>query len=77
MTSRFMLIFAAISGFIYVALGAFGAHVLSKTLGVVEMGWVQTACNIRRFIRWPFLAWRLRCSDALASGFTGAAFFWR
>lgn len=41
MTSRFMLIFAAISGFIYVALGAFGAHVLSKTLGVVEMGWVQ------------------------------------
>ncbi len=30
MTSRFMLIVAAISGFIYVALGAFGAHVLSK-----------------------------------------------
>lgn len=28
MTSRFMLIFAAISGFIFVALGAFGAHVL-------------------------------------------------
>ena len=27
MTSRFMLIFAAISGFIFVALGAFGAHV--------------------------------------------------
>ncbi|EPK6570224.1 DUF423 domain-containing protein, partial [Klebsiella pneumoniae] len=26
MTSRFMLIFAAISGFIFVALGAFGAH---------------------------------------------------
>ncbi|MEO3162524.1 hypothetical protein ABHC13_06550, partial [Escherichia coli] len=25
MTSRFMLIFAAISGFIFVALGAFGA----------------------------------------------------
>lgn len=41
MTSRFMLIVAAISGFIYVALGAFGAHVLSKTLGVVEMGWIQ------------------------------------
>lgn len=33
MTSRFMLIFAAISGFIFVALGAFGAHVLSKTMG--------------------------------------------
>lgn len=28
MTSRFMLIFAAISGFVFVALGAFGAHVL-------------------------------------------------
>lgn len=38
MTSRFMLIFAAVSGFIFVALGAFGAHVLSKSLGVVEMG---------------------------------------
>lgn len=33
MTSRFMLIVAAISGFIYVALGAFGAHVLSKNPG--------------------------------------------
>ena len=42
MTSRFMLIFAAVSGFIFVALGAFGAHVLSKSLGVVEMGWIQT-----------------------------------
>ena len=42
MTSRFMLIFAAISGFIFVALGAFGAHVLSKTMGAVEMGWIQT-----------------------------------
>ena len=40
MTSRFMLIFAAISGFIFVALGAFGAHVLSKTMGAVEMGWI-------------------------------------
>lgn len=49
MTSRFMLIFAAISGFIFVALGAFGAHVLSKT-----MGWAgsRPASNTRRFIRW-------------------------
>ncbi len=37
MTSRFMLIFAAISGFIFVALGAFGAHVLSQSLGAAEM----------------------------------------
>ena len=39
MTSRFMLIFAAISGFIFVALGAFGAHVLSQSLGAAEMVW--------------------------------------
>ena len=39
MTSRFMLIFAAISGFIFVALGAFGAHVLSQSLGAAEMAW--------------------------------------
>ena len=49
MTSRFMLIFAAISGFIFVALGAFGAHVLSKTLGVVEMGWIQTGLEYQAF----------------------------
>ena len=40
MTSRFMLIFAAISGFIFVALGAFGAHVLSQSLGAAEMAWI-------------------------------------
>ncbi len=51
MTSRFMLIVAAISGFIYVALGAFGAHVLSKTLGVVEIApvGVYHACRRRQF----------------------------
>ena len=49
MTSRFMLIFAAISGFIFVALGAFGAHVLSKSLGVVEMGWLQTGLEYQAF----------------------------
>lgn len=52
MTSRFMLIFAAISGFILIALGAFGAHVLSKTMGAVEMGWIRPASNTGRFIRW-------------------------
>lgn len=35
--------------FIYVALGAFGAHVLSKTLGVVEMGWIQTGLQYQAF----------------------------
>jgi len=37
-----MLIFAAISGFVYVAFGAFGAHILSKSLGTAEMAWIQT-----------------------------------
>lgn len=31
------------------ALGAFGAHVLSKTLGVVEMGWIQTGLEYQAF----------------------------
>ncbi|MDX6911042.1 DUF423 domain-containing protein [Hafnia paralvei] len=42
MSSRSMMIFAAISGFVFVALGAFGAHVLSRTLGVAEMAWLHT-----------------------------------
>lgn len=42
MNSRSMLIFAAVSGFIYVALGAFGAHVLSKSLGEAELAWLHT-----------------------------------
>ncbi|PKH19979.1 hypothetical protein CIG19_19045 [Enterobacterales bacterium CwR94] len=45
MSSRAMLIFAAISGFLYVLFGAFGAHVLSRTLGPTEMGWIQTGLN--------------------------------
>ncbi len=49
MTSRSMLIFAAISGFIYVALGAFGAHVLSKSLGEAEMAWIQTGLDYQSF----------------------------
>ncbi len=56
MTSRFMLIVAAISGFIYVALGAFGAHVLSKTRAWLKWAGFRPACNIRRSIRWRSLA---------------------
>ncbi len=52
MTSRFMLIFAAISGFIFVALGAFGAHVLSKTMGPLRWAGSKPVSNTRRFIRW-------------------------
>lgn len=42
MSSRSMMIFAAISGFVFVALGAFGAHALSRTLGAAEMDWLHT-----------------------------------
>ncbi|WKS80544.1 DUF423 domain-containing protein [Edwardsiella tarda] len=42
MGSRSMIMFAAISGFIFVALGAFGAHVLGNTLGLKEMAWLHT-----------------------------------
>lgn len=42
MNSRFMLIFASLSGFIFVALGAFASHILSNSLGSVEMSWLKT-----------------------------------
>lgn len=45
MTSRAMLIFAALSGFVYVAFGAFGAHVLSQSLGSAEMAWIHTGLD--------------------------------
>ncbi len=54
MTSRFMLIFAAISGFIFVALGAFGAHVLSQSLGAAEMAGSIPAWSIRPSIPGDF-----------------------
>lgn len=76
MTSRFMLIVAAISGFIYVALGAFGAHVLSKTLGVVEMGWIQTGLQYQAFHTLAIFGLAVAMQRRI-SGFTGAAFFWR
>lgn len=44
-----MLIFAAISGFVFVALGAFGAHVLSSALGVNEMAWIRTGLEYQGF----------------------------
>ncbi|GKX52645.1 membrane protein [Budvicia aquatica] len=42
MTGRLILIFAAVSGFIFVALGAFGAHGLSKILDAQQMAWLRT-----------------------------------
>ena len=49
MSSRAMLIFSAISGFVYVMLGAFGAHVLSKSLGPGEMAWMNTGLDYQAF----------------------------
>ncbi|CAK9884351.1 MAG: hypothetical protein XXXJIFNMEKO3_00736 [Candidatus Erwinia impunctatus] len=42
MSSRAMLIFAAISGFVFVSLGAFSTHALSQTLGQTEISWLKT-----------------------------------
>ncbi|EXU74977.1 DUF423 domain-containing protein [Erwinia mallotivora] len=49
MSSRAMLIFSAISGFMFVMLGAFGAHVLSKSLGASEMAWLKTGLEYQGF----------------------------
>lgn len=76
MTSRFMLIFAAVSGFIFVALGAFGAHVLSKTLGVVEMGWIQTGLEYQAFHTLAIFGLAVAMQRRIAFGFTGVACFW-
>ena len=49
MRSRAMLIFAAISGLTFVALGAFGAHILSQSLGEMEMAWLRTGLEYQAF----------------------------
>ncbi len=49
MSSRTMFIFVAISGFLLVAFGAFGAHVLSKTLGNNEMAWIHTGLEYQAY----------------------------
>ena len=47
MTSRFMLIFAAISGFIFGSGRFWRACVKVKPWGAVEMGWIQTGLEYR------------------------------
>jgi len=42
MSSRVIYIFVAISGFLLVAFGAFGAHVLSHLLGSEQLAWIHT-----------------------------------
>lgn len=45
MSSRSMMIFVAISGFILVGLGAFGAHGLNHILNEKQMAWLHTGLN--------------------------------
>lgn len=77
MTSRFMLIVAAISGFIYVALGAFGAHVLSKTTGVVEMGWIQTGLQYQAFHTLAIFGTAVAMQRRISIWFYWSSVFWR
>ncbi|MEA9392499.1 DUF423 domain-containing protein [Acerihabitans sp. TG2] len=49
MRSRAMLVFAAMSGLIFVALGAFGAHILSQSLSEKEMAWLRTGLEYQAF----------------------------
>lgn len=42
MNGRLLVIFSAVSGFIFVALGAFAAHGLNKILDVQQMAWLRT-----------------------------------
>lgn len=49
MSGRAMLIFAAISSFIFVGFGAFGAHVLSQSLGPQEMSWIDTGLRYQGY----------------------------
>ncbi|PVZ85339.1 hypothetical protein C9426_19865 [Serratia sp. S1B] len=44
-----MLVFVAISGFVFVALGAFGAHVLNARLEANEMAWIHTGLEYQGF----------------------------
>ena len=86
MSSRSMMIFAAISGFVFVALGAFGAHVLSRTLGAAEMDWLHTgkicgSIGAVRYWLWEpccfvevFIVWRCRILNCGCTSRLSAAF---
>ncbi|MCX2532294.1 DUF423 domain-containing protein [Plesiomonas shigelloides] len=49
MMLRFILPFGALSGFFVVAFGAFGAHVLSRSLAAAQMTLLQTGLNYQMF----------------------------
>ncbi|WP_206194037.1 DUF423 domain-containing protein [Serratia microhaemolytica] len=56
MNCRSMMLFAAISGFILVALGAFSAHFLNRILGTNEMAWIRTGLEYQAFHTLALLA---------------------
>ncbi|AIX72709.1 MAG: DUF423 domain-containing protein [Mixta calida] len=68
MSSRAMLIFSAISGFFFVAFGAFGAHVLSQSLGPTEMAWIHTGLD--------YQAWHTLAIIGLAAAMLRRANIW-
>ena len=63
-----MLIFSAISGFFFVAFGAFGAHVLSQSLGPTEMAWIHTGLD--------YQAWHTLAIIGLAAAMLRRANIW-
>ncbi|MCP1065042.1 DUF423 domain-containing protein [Serratia symbiotica] len=56
MSSRSMLVFAAISGLVFVVLGALGAHVFGGIIGPNEMARVHTALEYQGFHTLAILA---------------------
>ncbi|MDR0806123.1 MAG: DUF423 domain-containing protein [Enterobacteriaceae bacterium] len=89
MKGRWILIFAAISGFVFVALGAFGAHGLSKVLDVKQMAWLRTGLEYQALhtlailalgiaVQFQNNAWFRRSAAFLAAGillFSGSLYW--
>ena len=72
-----MLVFAAISGFVFVALGAFGAHVLSGTLGANEMAWIRTGLEYQGFHTLAILALAVAMQRRVSLWFYWSGRCWR
>lgn len=68
MSSRAMFIFAAISGFVLVAFGAFGFHVLGQSLGATEMAWIHKGLD--------YQAWHTLAVLGLAAAMLRRANIW-
>lgn len=69
----FMLIVAAISGLLRCS-GRVRGACLSKTLGVVEMGWIQTGLQYQAFHTLAIFGLAVAMQRRISIWFTGAAF---